>query len=1797
VLHYANFSGLRQYLGGGRSVSDLREMPFVEALGAVEDLVGEFRVATGRAVHEDLPVGSGAAGTVGGFHRFFERVSSGRFRTLFDVPEGRPVEVLFAGAAAVAGVLSSGGRDWLYRMAVAFGERGFGGPGPHVRWLAPARLVQVLHWADARAGGPIGSGQTLSRLRGMEPETAVRHLTDLARRFEQDEQFAPERARGQTVWSEPGQRPDPETVLDDLEAWVADMMDISVEAYYELPEYGVTPVQMMGYLRTISMEPVGLDVPGLGADVVPLHRVGTADLVDLVHLVDLLECLPDGEMRAAAEGAGLAPSMGPFLLRLANILRLGPGQFPLLRVVRGPLLNSLRGGQGPQTWLADVFLPFLADQGIDTEALYGGSESEVLFVRRLLERLHGLGLNIDELPGLGERAQSQLMTSGTVEPGAYGDLTPEQRRVMWKSFTDGEAPDGEFVRTWRAGQLGMSPERYDALVEQPWFDAYWLRQLGESLGVGEDLSVLVRLAERLEAMPWGLVELVDATPGTTPQALVDWVLGEPSTVQRMLGSGVLRWPPILGTDGESNRRRNLHAKVSKQVGRAVLTSGRGAAGRLAAQLSREARDNGEHWIGTEAQRLARTSGGADRFLNSGSGSGSASGSGSGSGSGAASGPSRTRPDATSTTDDVAATTNDALSQRSDDALSQQFDDAPSQRYVDEVNRYAHHWGLDAEQAATLLAHVQELGHFPEAVVGLTQALGVGPNQVFVLAGRLGVEPEHLVMVSDELSELLGRFSPSEQASRGADALRQYLEEAGFRAQDLGWFVGSRVQLRLQDLLGFRRFVGECGFALEDLRSGEADADVLVRGWLRERRLAAAAAGVAFGEHRARAEALVSDAGRAPTLRAAAQRLREASEALLFLRDSDLALLFPQDIATLYQERRGAGLQDNEGWEVPEGWVESMRSQFDVLGLRTAEDWAAFARLIEACPGLFATGSRPGQGQEGSGSQTVPDWGLGSARYPSLDQFLRSVLRLDLAALRDEPLWAGVANRLFAEMAKLSELPGVRSDPRALEDLGERLAGEVVGGIVRPGLQEWMDSQDEHTVSRWMSYELAGRPLGPVVRAWAQANAARDYASLRGMNNEVTRVFVERPLPVGVDVTAVMKLARDWELDAEQAVTLVAHVQELGRFPAEVVGLTQALRVGPNQVFVLAGRLGVEPEHLVMVSDELSELLGRFSPSEQASRGADALRRRLEEAGFVPQDLGWFAGSGVQLRAQDLVGFRRFVLENRFTLEGLRSGAVDAGVLVRGWLEARRGAAAAVVAFGEHRARAEALVSDAGRAPTLRAAAQRLGVDAAHLALLFPQDIATLYGERWRAGLQDNAGWEVPERWVEFMRSQFDVLGLRTAEDWAAFARLIEACPELFATGQGQGQGGSGSQTVPDLGLGSARYLPLDQFVRSFRIDMAALSGEPVWAGVMNRLFVEMAEWPGLRSDPRALRDLQSRLDTEVNDNLQPEAREWLGSQDERTVWRWLGYELAARPWGEVVRAWALAYAERQGALDDSGPYTDSAPRVRAALDGLDVLPDFSEHDAEAGQLPSHASVQSAPLLEPESESLLGSELSGPPPAYPGPVRVPASAGVRDWAVRVWGVEGARVEGFSAHEIVALEALRQRLGVRQMENLLSVVAGMGEVPSVADLVGAAGVLGLRDVKDLYRVLKRFPVRLDELHRLAGQRELADVFRPLNGAWALVRDRVVERVASRLRDLVQNGSQEPVGAGPHSGVDAVTGSQEPGLSRGSGPIDGTGLSSESGQVSVAEAGGSSSVPSQHVRSAGDADVEQVLSGLAG
>ncbi|MFJ1829581.1 hypothetical protein, partial [Streptomyces sp. NPDC088178] len=415
-------------------------------------------------------------------------------------------------------------------------------------------------------------------------------------------------------------------------------------------------------------------------------------------------------------------------------------------------------------------------------------------------------------------------------------------------------------------------ERFDALAEQPWFDASGLRRLGERLGVGEDLTELVELAARLQAMPWGLVELVGP--------MVHRALSETEEVQRLLGSGVLRWPPIIGMEEEPKRCRALHAEVSKAVGRAMLTSGRDAAERLAAGMSERAREVGEHWIGTEEKRLARTSGGADRFLNSGSGSGSASGAGSGAGSGSgsgsgsgAAGPSRPTPDATSTTDDVAATTNDA----------------PSQRHVDEVHRYAHSsglspevamvfaarslpvgvrlyelmawsqsWRLDAEQAAMLVTNVRDLGRFPEAVVALTRASGLGPNQVFELARRMNVSLEHLVTMSGELSSLM---------------------EAGFAPEDLGWFAGSGLQLRVQDLVDFRRYVLERGFELEALRTGAPNAGLLLRGWLEARRREADEAAEAFGEHQARADALVSDEHiMEPTLRAAAQGLRDASEA-------------------------------------------------------------------------------------------------------------------------------------------------------------------------------------------------------------------------------------------------------------------------------------------------------------------------------------------------------------------------------------------------------------------------------------------------------------------------------------------------------------------------------------------------------------------------------------------------------------------------------------------------------------------------------------------------------------------------------------------------------------------------------------------------------------------------------------------------------------------------------------------------------------------------------------------------------
>ncbi|MFJ1701793.1 hypothetical protein ACIOHC_43795, partial [Streptomyces sp. NPDC088252] len=572
------------------------------------------------------------------------------------------------------------------------------------------------------------------------------------------------------------------------------------------------------------------------------------------------------------------------------------------------------------------------------------------------------------------------------------------------------------------------------------------------------------------------------------------------------------------------------------------------------------------------------------------------------------------------------------------------------------------------------------------------------------------------------------------------------------------------------------------------------------------------------------------------------------------------------------------------------------------------------------------------------------------------------LGLDLAALRGEPVWAGVMNRLVVEMAKL---PGsLRSDPNALEDLAERLANEV-NDNVQPELREWVERQDRDTGRRWMSHELAVRPLGPVVRAWAQANAVRENADRLGMDHAVARVFAMYSLPVGVDVAAVMELAHHWGLDAKQVELLMVQVRTLGRFPEAVVGLTRALDVGPHRVFALARLLGVLPEHLVLVSDELSGLLDGVLPEERVASGADVLRRRLAEAGFVPEDLRWFAGSGLQLRVQDLVGFRSFVRRSELELGELRSRAADrADGLVRGWLADRSEAeAAAGAAFREHQRRAEVLLSNALRRTTLEAATRRLWnvsddlliqhdsdlgplfledsdralffPQASDLALLFPQDIAALHQYVERRGALDEEGWE---RWVKFMRSQFDMLGLRTAEDWAAFPRLIQTYPELFAPRPGQEA--SGSQTAPDPGLGSARYLPLNQFLRNFLgLELVDLRGEPVWAGAMNHLVTEMAELPGsLRSDPNALQDLSNHLTAEVYANVPSERRAWVKRQGEHASWRWFGYELAVRQWGPVVREWAQAYAERQGASDESEPYTDIvdiAPRVRAALDGLE----------------------------------------------------------------------------------------------------------------------------------------------------------------------------------------------------------------------------------------------------------------------
>ncbi|MFJ2629797.1 hypothetical protein ACIO6T_42315 [Streptomyces sp. NPDC087532] len=1555
-------------------------------------------------------------------------MSSERFRTLFAVPEDLLLEDLFADAAAVAGVLTPGGLELLYRMAVVFGERGFGGPtGPHAPWLSPARLIQVLQWADIRAGGPIGSGRTLSHLRGLEPEAAVRHLTDLAGRFEQDEQFA---QQGRTVWSEPGQRPDPSRVLDDLEAWAAGMVGLEIADYRNVRE-DVTPVRMMGYLRSISTEPVGLHVPGLGSDGVPLHQVGTRDLVDLADLVRVWEGLPEDEMQAAAEGAGLAPSLGPFLLRLADVLGLEVGQLHLLRVVRESLLNSLRGGESPQTWLEDVFPPYLEDHGIDVDALYEESESEVRFVRGLLERLRGLGLNIDELPGLGERVQSELVTAGVVEPGAYGDLTPDQGRVVWDSFVDGEAPVGEFVRSWRAEQLGMPLDRYDALVGQPWFDVYGLRELSASLGVGEDLRDLVGLAERLQAMPWGLVELVRTYTETPPQEIVRRALHGAEQVQHWLGSGVLRWPPVIGMEDEPFRRRNVHAQAAGEVGREMLTSGRDAAGRLAARLSERARENGEHWIGTEEQRLARTSGGADRFLNSGSGSGSgfasgsASGSASSSGSGSAAGAGSASHDAASTTSDLTAEVwHDAASTMSDvdtasttsdvDAASTTGDvtgevwvtaelrgmardvarvfaehPLPDGVDVDAVMKLAHDWLLDAGQAAMLVEHVQELGRLPEEVVGLTQGLGVGPNQVFELAGRLGVPPEHLVMVSGELSGVLDGVPSAEQVASGADVLRRRLAEAGFIPEDLGWFAGSGLQLRPQDLVGFRRFVQENGSALEELRSGAADDDGLVSRWLDERSRADEAESAAFEEQH--------------VLRPHLGTLRHEP---VWAEATDDVPQVPQTEEEL-AERLGVSPEDV--------------TELIVL-TSVGEDLSPLAFFDPAQLGDFVRHYGADGAQERASSH-VQQHGLRSVRDIS---------------------W-------FRELAARVEEAGPQ---------GERFR-RFVASVRDVGAPYPINPVDERET------------FSPIMTGWQQ-----------GLEPPYT-------LPSSVNVAGLIGQAYRWRLDAAQTAALVNHVAASGQFPHAVVDLVDAWQVGPAEVLGLSDRLGVLPEHLATVVGELP-WLGDVPLEERVELGAFALRSRLAAVGFQPEDLGWFAGHDVRLGLGDLAAFRRHAEARPSSLEALRGLAEgdqqdrDAlGAYVTEWLDQRPVPAEA------NRVLAGTLMAAPFTGSTLRLAADRLRVDLADLARLFPRDVALLHEWRTAANQLESTDWTVPERWVDLVQAQWRRLGLHRPADWAGFGRLVEQFPA--ASDAVWGAEPDGTPHEPRQVLGSLRYLRADQFLSAFGLSLGTLLHEPpARTELFREIFTTLGARPEVRTDTHALGALDR--------HLREEADALRNAVDHAGVRRILWDLLTPQHANRLVTAWLSTYEGTKAGTPDTEE-TAAAP--------YQPPPRYADLVSEVR---TREGVQ--------------------PPPYSGPGES-AAPPLRGWAARAWNVPEDRLVRLSADEIWHLEMLRERLGIadpetpgegvglERMGDLLNLVALTGEESPVTAWESARA-LGLTDIEDLFRVLELVPVRLDVLHQLAGPQELVRIFRPLSvgdaPSWA------VDQVAEQLRRLVESGDTQ-------------------------------------------------------------------------
>ncbi|MFJ1831494.1 hypothetical protein [Streptomyces sp. NPDC088178] len=1361
----------------------------------------------------------------------------------------------------------------------------------------------------------------------------------------------------------------------------------------------------------------------------PLHQVGTRDLVDLADLVRVWQGLPEDEMQAAAEGAGLAPSMGPFLLRLADVLGLEVEQLHLLRVVRESLLNSLRGGESPQTWLEGGFQPFLEDQGIDLDALYEESESEVRFVRGLLERLHGLGLNLDELPVLGERVQSQLVTDGVVEPGAYGDLIPGQRRVVWDSFVDGEAPVGEFVRSWRAEQLGMPLDRYDALVGQPWFDVYGLRELSASLGVGEDLRELVGLAERLQAMPWGLVEIVRTYAEMTPQEIVRRALHGAEQVQRLLGSGVLRWPPVIGMEDEPFRRRALHAQAAGEVGREMLTSGRAAAGRLAARLSERARGVGEHWIGTEEQRLARTMGGADRFLNSGSGSGFASGSASGSasssGSGSAAGAGSASHDAASTTSDLTAEVwHDAASTMSDvdtasttsdvDAASTTGDvtgevwvtaelrgmardvarvfaehPLPDGVDVDAVMKLAHDWLLDAGQAAMLVEHVQELGRLPEEVVGLTQGLGVGPNQVFELAGRLGVPPEHLVMVSGELSGVLDGVPSAEQVASGADVLRRRLAEAGFIPEDLGWFAGSGLQLRPQDLVGFRRFVQENGSALEELRSGAADDDGLVSRWLDERSRADEAESAAFEEQH--------------VLRPHLGTLRHEP---VWAEATDDVPQVPQTEEEL-AERLGVSPEDV--------------TELIVL-TSVGEDLSPLAFFDPARLGDFVRHYGADGAQERASSH-VQQHGLRSVRDIS---------------------W-------FRELAARVEEAGPQ---------GERFR-RFVASVRDVGAPYPINPVDERET------------FSPIMTGWQQ-----------GLEPPYT-------LPSSVNVAGLIGQAYRWRLDAAQTAALVNHVAASGQFPHAVVDLVDAWQVGPAEVLGLSDRLGVLPEHLATVVGELP-WLGDVPLEERVELGAFALRSRLAAVGFQPEDLGWFAGHDVRLGLGDLAAFRRHAEARPSSLEALRGLAEgdqqdrDAlGAYVTEWLDQRPVPAEA------NRVLAGTLMAAPFTGSTLRLAADRLRVDLADLARLFPRDVALLHEWRTAANQLESTDWTVPERWVDLVQAQWRRLGLHRPADWAGFGRLVEQFPA--ASDAVWGAEPDGTPHEPRQVLGSLRYLRADQFLSAFGLSLGTLLHEPpARTELFREIFTTLGARPEVRTDTHALGALDR--------HLREEADALRNAVDHAGVRRILWDLLTPQHANRLVTAWLSTYEGTKAGTPDTEE-TAAAP--------YQPPPRYADLVSEVR---TREGVQ--------------------PPPYSGPGES-AAPPLRGWAARAWNVPEDRLVRLSADEIWHLEMLRERLGIadpetpgeglglERMGDLLNLVALTGEESPVTAWESARA-LGLTDIEDLFRVLELVPVRLDVLHQLAGPQELVRIFRPLSvgdaPSWA------ADQVAEQLRRLVESGDTQ-------------------------------------------------------------------------